>query len=112
MGIDVLRYIGAVARSVETRLHQGKPARVVKASCAYDTGIEDLWDAITNAERLPRWLLPVSGDLRLGGRYQLEGNASGRITACDPPDGVPEKAAKAQADRTVAFNTGTGKSSS
>ena len=29
--------------------------------------------------------LPVSGDLELGGRYQLEGNAGGTITECEPP---------------------------
>ena len=25
----------------------------------------------------PRWFLPISGELRLGGRYQLTGNAGG-----------------------------------
>jgi uncharacterized protein YndB with AHSA1/START domain len=44
-----------------------------------------LWDAVTNPERLPRWFLPVSGDLRLGGRYQFEGNAGGEITSCEAP---------------------------
>jgi|SRR5579872_4124063 len=83
--IDVLRFVGAVGREVQSREHQGRPARVVVATCAYDTDIEDLWDAITNAERIPRWFLPVSGDLRLGGRYQLQGNAGGQITACEPP---------------------------
>ena len=83
--IDALRYIGAVTREVQIREHQGRPARVVIATCAYDTAIDDLWDAITNPERIPRWFLPVSGDLRLGGRYQLQGNAGGQITACDPP---------------------------
>ncbi|HEY7881436.1 MAG TPA: polyketide cyclase, partial [Streptosporangiaceae bacterium] len=29
--------------------------------------------------------LPVSGELKLGGRYQLEGNAGGTIEGCDPP---------------------------
>jgi hypothetical protein len=29
--------------------------------------------------------LPVSGDLRVGGRHALEGNASGTIERCDPP---------------------------
>jgi hypothetical protein len=29
--------------------------------------------------------LPVEGDLQLGGRYQLKGNAGGTITACTPP---------------------------
>lgn len=51
----------------------------------YATTVEDLWDACTNAERIPRWFLPVSGDLRLGGRFQLEGNAGGTIEQCDPP---------------------------
>src|SRR5262249_45824537 len=32
-----------------------------------------------------RWFLPISGDLRLGGRYQLQGNAGGEITRCDRP---------------------------
>ena len=51
----------------------------------YDAEIEDVWDALTTAERLRRWFLPVSGDLRLGGRYQLEGNAGGEILGCEPP---------------------------
>jgi uncharacterized protein YndB with AHSA1/START domain len=83
--IDVLRYIGAVTREVQSREHDGRPARVVVATCAYDTTIDDLWDAISSPERIPRWFLPVSGDLRLGGRYQLEGNAGGQITGCEPP---------------------------
>ena len=29
--------------------------------------------------------MPVSGDLRLGGRFQLQGNAGGGITRCAPP---------------------------
>jgi uncharacterized protein YndB with AHSA1/START domain len=81
---DVLRYIGAVTREVQSRDHEGRPARVVVATCTYDTSLDDLWDAITNASRIPRWFLPISGDLRLGGRYQLEGNAGGEITACEP----------------------------
>ena len=44
----------------------------------YETTIVDLWDAITSAERIPRRFLPISGDLRLGGRYQLEGHAGVR----------------------------------
>jgi uncharacterized protein YndB with AHSA1/START domain len=83
--IDVLRYIGAVTREIQGREYEGRPARVISATCAYDTTIGDVWDAITNPERIPRWFLPISGDLRLGGRYQLLGNASGQITACDPP---------------------------
>ena len=44
----------------------------------------DLWDAVTGADRIPRWFAPVSGDLEPGGRYQVEGNAGGSITECVP----------------------------
>lgn len=46
---------------------------------------EDVWDAITDPERIRRWFLPVSGDLRPGGNYQLHGNAGGEIRVCEPP---------------------------
>jgi len=85
MEFDIPRQIGAVTRKVETRLHEGQPARVVVAARTYDTTVDDLWDAVTNKDRIPRWFLPVSGDLRLGGRYQLQGNAGGTITRCEPP---------------------------
>lgn len=77
--------IGAQFRQVLEREHEGKPARVVVATRTYDTDIEDLWDAVTSSERIPRWFLPIEGELKLGGRYQLAGNAGGSITRCDPP---------------------------
>jgi uncharacterized protein YndB with AHSA1/START domain len=77
--------LGAEFRRFEDRMHDGKPARVVVAARTYDTGTEDLWDALTSRERIPRWFLPIEGDLKLGGRYQLKGNAGGTISRCDPP---------------------------
>lgn len=85
MTIDVARLLGAVTRESSTREFEGKPAAVVLASRGYDTPITDLWDAVTNPERIPRWFSPISGDLKLDGRYQIEGNASGTITRCNPP---------------------------
>ncbi len=85
MPIDALAYAGAVVRSVKSVERDGKPAKSVIATATYETGIEDLWDAITTASRIKRWFLPISGELKLGGRYQLEGNAGGTITRCDPP---------------------------
>jgi uncharacterized protein YndB with AHSA1/START domain len=85
MKIDITRHIGATTRVVTSRERDGKPAKVVVASRTFDTGIDDVWDALTNAERIPRWFMPVSGELRLGGRYQLQGNAGGEIVRCDPP---------------------------
>lgn len=54
-------------------------------SQSYPTTVDDLWEACTRADRLERWFAPVDGDLRLGGRYQVEGNASGEVLACEPP---------------------------
>jgi len=85
MMIDVVRVIGATTRKLETREYQGRAAQVLVATRTYDTTPQDLWDALTNPERIPRWFLPVDGDLMVGGRYQLKGNASGEILACDPP---------------------------
>ncbi|TWP52620.1 SRPBCC family protein [Lentzea tibetensis] len=51
----------------------------------YKATPDDVWDAITDPDRLVRWFLPITGDLRVGGRYQLEGNASGEIVRCDRP---------------------------
>ncbi|WP_367129680.1 SRPBCC domain-containing protein [Saccharothrix sp. HUAS TT1] len=51
----------------------------------YDAAAEDVWDAVTDPARLRRWFLPVSGDLREGGHFEVEGNASGDILTCSPP---------------------------
>ncbi|HEU4557945.1 MAG TPA: SRPBCC family protein [Longimicrobium sp.] len=85
LDIDIAQHIGAIARVVGTREVDGRQARVIVATRTYDTTIDDLWDALTSADRIPRWFLPISGDLRLGGRYQLVGNAGGEITRCEPP---------------------------
>ena len=85
MTIDITTQLGAVTRTFEKRDHNGRPAYVIVAARTYDTTVDDLWDALTNKERLPRWFLPIEGDLQLGGRYQLKGNAGGTITRCDPP---------------------------
>src|SRR5688572_8060279 len=84
--VDLSRVIGAEFREVQEREREGQPVHVVVAVRTYSTDPQDLWDALTNKERIPRWFAPVDGDLRLGGRYQVQGNASGAITRCDPPE--------------------------
>ena len=85
MPFDVERHLGAMERSVSSLERDGKPVRAVTLARSYDTTHDDLWDALTNPARIPRWFMPVSGDLRRGGRYQLTGNAGGVITDCDRP---------------------------
>jgi uncharacterized protein YndB with AHSA1/START domain len=82
---DVTHRISAVARTVGRRTLAAGEARVVTVARSYPDPVEEVWDACTTAERIARWLMPVSGELRLGGRYQLEGNAGGVVERCDPP---------------------------
>ena len=83
--IDVDHQINAVKRTLGTRTIETGEAHVITISQSYDTDQDDLWDAVTNIERIPRWFLPISGDLTVGGAYQLEGQAGGTILTCDPP---------------------------
>ena len=83
--MDYGNAFGIEFRETKEMTHDGRPARSVSGARSYDTDIEDLWDAVTNPDRIRRWFLPVSGDLKLGGRYQLEGHAGGKILDCDPP---------------------------
>jgi uncharacterized protein YndB with AHSA1/START domain len=85
--IDVQHQINAVDRTVGSRTLAAGEARVITITQTYSADVADIWDACTNPERLPRWFLPVSGDLHEGGHYQLEGNAGGTINTCDPPHG-------------------------
>lgn len=85
MEIDITEHLGAVGRRVRSAERDGRPVRILAAERTYHTSVEDLWDAITRPERIPRWFTPVTGDLRPGGRFQLEGNAGGDIVRCEPP---------------------------
>jgi uncharacterized protein YndB with AHSA1/START domain len=85
MTTNLQRELGALTREVRRRELNGKPARAIVATRVYDTTIDDAWSALTDRERIPRWFLPIGGDLRAGGRYQFEGNAGGEIVTCEPP---------------------------
>ncbi len=84
--IDVVREVGAAEREVGSGRIAAGEGRTVRVRRNYDAPIEDVWDALTNPARIGRWFLPISGDLRLGGRYQFEGNAGGEIVACERPE--------------------------
>ncbi len=86
--MDYTNAFGAEFREVQDRTHDGQAVRVVVATRLYATDRDDLWNALTDAERIPRWFLPVTGQLELGGRYQIEGNAEGSVLQCDPPEAL------------------------
>jgi uncharacterized protein YndB with AHSA1/START domain len=62
---------------------------VVRMEDTYDTDIEDLWTALTDPQRLSRWIAEVEGDLRLGGvfraRFTSDWEGSGRVDVCERP---------------------------
>ena len=85
--VDTGDQLEAVQRSVTTRDGKETIETAVSLSQSYATDVDDLWHACSTPERLARWFAPVSGELQLGGRFQVEGNAAGTIQTCDPPNG-------------------------
>jgi uncharacterized protein YndB with AHSA1/START domain len=82
---DIMQELAATTRETSVGPTPVGEGRVVRLRRTYPAAIAEVWDALTTAERVNRWFLPVSGDLRIGGRYQFEGHAGGEILACEPP---------------------------
>jgi uncharacterized protein YndB with AHSA1/START domain len=63
---------------------------VVRMEVRLDTDVDNLWSALTERERLSRWLAEIDGDLRPGGDFRIRYLASqwegtGRVEACQAP---------------------------
>lgn len=82
---DIVAEVGKVTRKLDKVERAGSAAWRLTVSRVYETDVADAWDALTNRERIPRWFLPISGELAVGGRYQFQGNAGGVIERCEPP---------------------------
>ena len=79
--IDILEHLNAVQREVS---RTGETVTVLMRR-SYQAEPAEVWDALTDPDRMKRWFMPVSGDLEVGGAFQLEGNAGGEILECEPP---------------------------
>ena len=75
--------------SVLGSLHSVDGEGVVRMEDRLDTGIDDLWGALTDPDRLAHWYGEVEGDLSQGGEFRvriaLAGERTGQVEACDPP---------------------------
>jgi uncharacterized protein YndB with AHSA1/START domain len=80
---DMVEELAAIHRNVVR--DDGGDTVSVTLTRTYDADAGDVWDALTNPERLPRWFYPISGDLEVGGNFQFEGNAGGDVRRCDRP---------------------------
>ena len=79
--IDILEHINAVQREVS---RTGETV-TVRMRRSYQAEPEELWDALTDPERMKRWFWPVTGDFKVGGTFQLQDNAGGEVLECEPP---------------------------
>lgn len=83
--IDIVDQINATHRELADRPLATGPGRSVLLRRSYPASVDEVWDACTEGDRIARWLGPVTGDLRRGGEFHLEGNASGEILTCEHP---------------------------
>ena len=85
---DVLEELAATARAVARRGVGDDEMIAVTLRREYPAEVEDVWEAVTDPERLARWFAPVGGDLREGGTFSVEGNAEGQIRECVRPSAL------------------------
>src|SRR5262245_1444423 len=75
--------------SVLGSLHSVDGEGVVRMEDRFDTGIDDLWGALTDPDRLAHWYDEVEGELSQGGKFRvritLAGARTGLVEACEPP---------------------------
>ena len=77
--------IESTSRDLGLRLTAVGLGDSVRLRRRFDAPIQAVWAAITEPAQLEKWEGRVSGDLRAGGDYQLEGNSHGAILACNKP---------------------------
>jgi uncharacterized protein YndB with AHSA1/START domain len=83
--IDIVKQINATQREIGNQPLATGEGRSLLLRRTYDAPIDDVWSACTEPDRISRWLAPIDGDLRLGGTFQLKGNAGGDILRCEKP---------------------------
>jgi uncharacterized protein YndB with AHSA1/START domain len=78
---------------------------VIRMQGRYDTDIDDLWSALTDAKRLARWLVAVEGDLRIGGEFSAAFTSGwegvGRVDLCEPPHRLAVTMSPGEQEQTI-----------
>jgi len=86
-------------------LHAVDGKAVVRMEDHFSTDPDDLWSALTDPQRLARWIAEVEGDLRLGGeiraRFTSGWEGPGRVDVCEPPRRLLVTMSPGQDDQTV-----------
>lgn len=76
--------LDAVSRSLELIWEDGGVSATQTLGRRLGAPAQEVWSALTCPERLAQWFAPVSGTLRVGGHYAVEGGSSGTIAECTP----------------------------
>lgn len=71
--IEIPRQLEAIQREVGKQPIDGGEGIGVLLRQTYPAGIDEVWEALTDPDRIKRWFMPISGDLHPGGNFQLEG---------------------------------------
>jgi uncharacterized protein YndB with AHSA1/START domain len=87
---DLMSSTSPGGRRVLGSLRSSNGKGVVQMEEHIDAGIDDVWSALTDPQRLAGWLGAIHGDLHVGGAFHARFYASGsegpgRVDACDPP---------------------------
>lgn len=71
-----------ISRRVVSFKQDSKPMRKVLLTCDFAETKKVLWQSLTDTEKLEKWFQPVTGELSLNGRFQIQDNASGSVISC------------------------------
>jgi uncharacterized protein YndB with AHSA1/START domain len=79
-----------VSTRVAVSLHSEGGKGVVRIRSEFNTGVDDLWSALTDPKQLDQWYGKVQGDLRVGGEFTAfvhgsQWDGRGRVDQCEPP---------------------------
>lgn len=82
MDFNFDRIASNISRQVASFEQDSKPLRKVLLSCDLAETKKVVWESLTDPEKLGKWFQHVTGDLKLGGRFQIHDNAAGTVVSC------------------------------
>ena len=83
MDFKIDRIASNISRQVASFIQDSKPMRRVLLSCELAETQKVLWESLTDPEKLEKWFQHVTGELKLGGRFQIQDNAAGTVVSCE-----------------------------
>lgn len=86
MPLSPADHLRAVERRVNTVTREGQEVRRVVLTRTLAASADEVWSAVTDPARLAQWWVPVTGDLQVGGRVEVDDLGHGEVLACVAPE--------------------------